>query len=318
MDEASEFLVDCGDTLVVIDEAALTADLERIGLGDWPPQLIPVIRERLSAESHGDFPAWRETVLALRERVDSDEREQMLLSLSPWRKGPFAIGDLRIDAEWRSDLKWERIVDHISSLNNRAVLDVGSGNGWYAMQMLDAGASTVIGIDPMILFVMQFAAIKALTGRLGAHVLPLRLEDIPPAARTFDTTFSMGVLSHRRDPATHLDQLLATLRPGGELVLETLVVPGEEKGVLTPAGRYARMRNVYQLPTTTALLDWVTAAGFQDARIVDVTRTTPKEQRPTRWMTFESLAHALDPNDATLTVEGLPAPTRAVLIAEAP
>jgi tRNA (mo5U34)-methyltransferase len=40
------------------------------------------------------------------------------------------------------------------------------------------------------------------------------------------------------------------------------------------------------------------------------------EQRPTAWMRFESLPDFLDPDDPTHTVEGLPAPRRAVLIAK--
>jgi len=128
----------------------------------------------------------------------------------------------------------------------------------------------------------------------------------------------MGVLYHRRKPLEHLRELLETLRPGGELVLETLVLPGKEATVLEPENRYARMRNVWHLPTTTALSNWIADAGFTDARLVDVSTTSTEEQRTTDWMPFESLAEALDPNDPKLTVEGLPAPTRAIFVATSP
>jgi tRNA (mo5U34)-methyltransferase len=39
------------------------------------------------------------------------------------------------------------------------------------------------------------------------------------------------------------------------------------------------------------------------------------EQRRTTWMPFESLAHALDRNDPSRTVEGYPAPRRVAIIA---
>jgi len=42
------------------------------------------------------------------------------------------------------------------------------------------------------------------------------------------------------------------------------------------------------------------------------------EQRATDWMRFQSLPEFLDPADHSRTVEGLPAPTRAVLIARKP
>ena len=127
----------------------------------------------------------------------------------------------------------------------------------------------------------------------------------------------MGVLYHRQDPLEHLRALRAQLRPGGELVLETLIVDGATS-VLTPADRYARMRNVWQIPDRDTLLRWVESVGFRQPRIVDVTATTTSEQRTTPWMPFESLAQALDPADPSRTIEGYPAPVRAVVIAHAP
>ncbi len=53
-------------------------------------------------------------------------------------------------------------------------------------------------------------------------------------------------------------------------------------------------------------------------RIADVCVTTTEEQRRTEWMVTESLADFLDPNDRSKTVEGYPAPQRAVLIARKP
>ncbi|MFN2168932.1 MAG: DUF1698 domain-containing protein, partial [Anaerolineae bacterium] len=101
-------------------------------------------------------------------------------------------------------------------------------------------------------------------------------------------------------------------RPGGQVVLESLVV---EDGPLAPRGRYARMRNVHLLPDPSLMLVWLREAGFQTPRIVDVTPTSPEEQRSTPWMRFESLAAALDPRDPRLTVEGYPRPVRAVAVA---
>jgi tRNA (mo5U34)-methyltransferase len=53
-------------------------------------------------------------------------------------------------------------------------------------------------------------------------------------------------------------------------------------------------------------------------RIADVSLTTVEEQHRTPWMTSESLAEFLDPNDSSKTVEGYPAPRRALLIANKP
>jgi tRNA (mo5U34)-methyltransferase len=100
------------------------------------------------------------------------------------------------------------------------------------------------------------------------------------------------------------------------MVLETLVLPkGREEHLLVPGDRYARMRNVWGIPGTVRLLEWVANSGFCSAEVVDITPTTTLEQRSTDWMRFESLEQALDPLDRTLTVEGLPAPVRALVVA---
>lgn len=303
----------------MLDQAALAACLRSIGLRDWHDELAPLLRERLSAAGHGDFEQWRNIVRALRDTgADKERRKELLLGLSPWRKGPFDVAGVEIDAEWRSDLKWARLKDAIAPLADRNVLDVGCGNGYYALQMRKAGARTVIGVDPSLLYVMQFLAINEFRRDSGVFVLPVRLHELPLPARKFDTTFSMGVLYHQRAPLDHLGQLRQTLRPGGQLVLETIYLPGEEACSRTPDDRYARMRNVWMLPTLPELILWMTRSGFIDIEILDKSITTTDEQRSTEWMTFESLAEALDTADPTRTVEGWPAPRRAIIAATNP
>jgi tRNA (mo5U34)-methyltransferase len=144
------------------------------------------------------------------------------------------------------------------------------------------------------------------------------MHELPDAPRVFDTTFSMGVLYHQRSPIDHLRQLRGTLRPGGQLVLETIFIPGDESYACTPADRYARMKNVWLLPTVSELTTWLQRTSYRDIEIVDESVTRPEEQRATEWMSFESLAEALDSNDSSKTVEGWPAPRRVIMTASAP
>ena len=293
-----------------------------------------------NVHAHGDSRAWLESIAALPRvvsddvefgaiiRIGSDEdcdastrqalRDRLML-LHPWRKGPFSLFGIQIDTEWRCDWKWARIAPHLSALDDRVVLDVGCGNGYYGWRMGAAGARCVVGVDPTILYTMQHVAIASYLRNVRPQfvnaVLPARLEDLPSGSAAFDTVFSMGVLYHRRNPLEHLRALHAHLRHGGELVLETLLVANGSTGVLIPDGRYARMRNVWHIPDSKTLLAWVSDAGFRDARIVDVTPTSTDEQRTTGWMRFDSLAEALDPNEPTQTIEGYPAPVRCALIA---
>ncbi len=307
--------------------------LPDIGLDDWQDIAARLVEERLSRSGHGDMPKWldaleqlpdfsvegiqfdQEAVRVLGALDDTEALESALMALKPWRKGPFDIGGTVIDTEWRSDWKWSRVAPCFSSLEDRAVLDVGCGNGYYAFRMIGAGARCVLGVDPTLLFHAQFKAINHYTACDNIHLLPARLEELPAGARSFDTVFSMGVLYHQRSPIDHLRDLKQHLRPGGELVLETLVLPGDDAFASTPPDRYARMRNVWLLPTVRELETWLSRCGYLDIRVVDITQTTVYEQRATRWMDFESLEQALDPDNLDSTVEGWPAPTRAVIIA---
>ena len=303
----------------MFDFDALADCLGALGLDHWNDELGPVLRQRLTGRSHGDWARWNQAVEALPGvRGDTVRERELLLGLAPWRKGPLTLGEVEIDTEWRSDWKWARVNDAIAPLDGRNVLDVGSGNGFYALEMRKAGAATIIGVDPTLLFAMQFLAINTYAREQSIFILPVRLEETPAAGRAFDTTFSMGVLYHQRQPLDHLAQLRTTLRPGGELVLETLHLPGDDLRAETPEDRYARMRNVWSLPTVPQLIKWLRDTGYVDIDVVDTSVTTIDEQRSTEWMSYESLEQALDPNDPTKTVEDWPAPHRVVVTATSP
>ncbi|HER20409.1 MAG: tRNA 5-methoxyuridine(34)/uridine 5-oxyacetic acid(34) synthase CmoB [Halothiobacillaceae bacterium] len=286
--------------------------------------------------NHGDWPRWLAAIGALPERpadavnhldiatvtaassTDLPGLEATLRELIPWRKGPFDLFGVRIETEWRSDLKWARLAERIQPLDGRRVLDVGSGNGYHLWRMLGAGADLALGVEPTWVFVAQFHAVAHLLGETRAGIVPAALEHFPHRPY-FDSVFSMGVLYHRRDPFTHLGELKACLRPGGELVLETLVVEGNATTILTPANRYAGMRNVWFLPSPDAVIGWLRRMGFVDPELVDVSVTTTEEQRRSDWFgDRQSLPDFLDPDDPSLTREGLPAPRRAVITARRP
>ena len=247
---------------------------------------------------------------------DQQRITQLLKNMMPWRKGPFHLYGINIDTEWRSDWKWERLIPHINNLSGQTVLDVGCNSGYHLWRMVGAGAKLAVGIDPMALYLCQFEAIRKLLGNdQRAHLLPLGIEELPKL-NAFDTVFSMGVLYHRRSPLDHLFQLKDQLIDGGQLVLETLVIDGELHQALMPGERYAQMRNVYFIPSVPTMINWLHKCGFSDVKMVDKSVTSLDEQRKTEWMTSDSLADFLDPNDSSKTIEGYPAPMRAVFIAK--
>ncbi|OUM09261.1 tRNA 5-methoxyuridine(34)/uridine 5-oxyacetic acid(34) synthase CmoB [Pseudomonas syringae] len=319
----------------MIDLAPLVRRLAGTPLAEWANGLQAQLDTKMT-KGHGDLQRWQSALDALPDLrpatvdlTDSFTLEtecngetrtvlrKALLGLSPWRKGPFNVFGVHIDTEWRSDWKWSRVSPHLD-LKGKRVLDVGCGNGYYQWRMLGAGADSVIGVDPNWLFFCQFQAMQRYLPDLPAWHLPFALEDLPANLEGFDTVFSMGVLYHRKSPIDHLLALKDCLVKGGELVMETLVIPGDVHQVLVPEDRYAQMRNVWFLPSVPALELWMRRAGFTDVRCVDVSHTTVEEQRSTEWMRFQSLSDYLDPTDHSKTVEGLPAPMRAVIVGRKP
>ena len=249
------------------------------------------------------------------DRPPASELREVLRTFHPWRKGPFHLFGIDIDTEWRSNLKWDRIASAVD-LRGKWVLDVGCGNGYYGWRMLERGAELVLGCDPFPLYWMQFEVLRRYAPQPQRHwLVPLADQELPAEPGPFDVTLSMGVLYHRPQPLEHLQRLHNTLRPGGQLLLETLIIDSSQPTALQPRGRYAKMKNVAAIPSLPLLYAWLESSGFSDICLVDVSRTTPDEQRRTEWMTFESLADFLDPHDPRLTIEGHPAPLRGVVTA---
>lgn len=304
-------------------------------LAPWRTVLLDRTRMRLAELEHGDTQRWDQALHTLPELfvehvhlnhdaisvsgpLNDTAREQLITALRqlhPWRKGPFELFGVHIDTEWRSDWKWQRVAPHLRSLVGKTVLDVGCGNGYHLWRMRGAGAAVALGIDPTLVYLAQYQALQHYIRDRHVDMLPLRSEDLPEHMHCFDTVFSMGVIYHRRDPVAHLRELHSALRHGGEVILETLIVNSEEETLLVPRTRYAKMRNVWGIPSSRTAQRWLEEADFADIRCVDITPTTTLEQRTTDWMKFESLTDFLNPMDATHTVEGYPSPVRAVFIA---
>ena len=326
----------------MIDFQPFFEHIEKTALKKHAPNLKKALDHRLSARTFGDLAAWQEALTKLPDYemlkpVDVDFNHDIvqfqsaiaqeqpsllegmtdtLMHLHPWRKGPFNLFGTLIDTEWRSDLKWQRLLPHIQSLQDKMVLDVGCGSGYHCFRMRGAGAKFVLGIEPSPKFILQFDVFKRYAPAEPVYLLPLISEDMPDHMQSFDTVFSMGVLYHRKSPIEHLEELKGALKKGGELVLETLVVDGDETTCLVPGERYAQMRNVWFLPSAAMLAKWLDRLGFSNIRIADINQTASEEQRATDWMHFHSLENFLHADDHNLTVEGYPAPKRAILIAE--
>lgn len=317
----------------------LNAAVAALGPGPWQEALTALVADKIHeltcvdgnarnrASLQARLPALQPSILDIEsgrivigaaQDLSGDQRQLLydtLMGFRPWRKGPFSIFGIPVDSEWRSDLKWARLAPHLGPLQGRRILDVGSSCGYYLLRMAAHEPQLALGLEPYPPLFCQFVLLQHWLHVPQVHCLPLKLEELPPMDGYFDTVFHMGVLYHQRSPHDGLKQLAALLRPGGELVLETLVLDGEQDLALCPRDRYAKMRNVFFLPTVPALESWLAKAGFEAIRCVDRTWTTVEEQHPTPWIISESLPDFLDPGDPGRTVEGYQAPLRAILMA---
>lgn len=240
--------------------------------------------------------------------------EALARELIPWRKGPFTLGELALDAEWRSDIKWDRLAPDLPDFQGQTVADVGCNNGYYLYRIAAAGAAQVIGFDPTLKYWLQYRLLaRHAPQNLPIEFLPLGWQFLGGFPAAFDTIFLMGINYHEPEPLNLFHACLHALKPGGLLVCESVVVPGDAELEIFPAGKYAGIGGVYSIPTARALVSQLALCGFQDIRIQHNVLLTSAEQRRAEFSPQQSLADALDENG--FSKEGYPLPHRAAISA---
>ncbi len=270
---------------------------------DRPAQHVRLDRDRVTIGSMQE--------LTLEEQ---QSLRDLLVALIPWRKGPFRFFGIDIDAEWRSELKWNRIVDLTQpQLEGRRILDVGANNLYYMYRMVAHNPEFVLGVDPMARYFFHAEMQRRFVPDLPLAFELFGVEDLGPYRGFFDTVFCMGIIYHRRNPMEMLDQVAEALKPGGELFLESVTIRGEGSYCLFPEDRYMKAKGYWFLPTKEALANMVRRAPFERVDVLYEHKLDEEEQRRTAWSIYESLGHYLDPSDPKKTIEGYPAPRRAYL-----
>ena len=273
-------------------------------LDDLPPPISTFV------DFHGDT-----VEVGRSQSVDGDKLHEVLVDLKPWKKGPFKVCGTFIDSEWQSHLKWNRLSSVLPSLEGKHILDIGSNNGYFMFRSLAHRPSLVLGLDPIMrvyvqfLLLQKFAACPNMTmGLWGVDHLGLF------ARESFDVVFSMGIIYHHRNPIGQLVQTREIIKKGGLLVLESLGVPGPRQWCLFPKKTYAKMRNIWFVPTLSCLMNWAYRAKFKEVTVVFSLPLSTEEQRATEWSGPVSLSDFLHPEDKTKTIEGYPAPMRFCLL----
>lgn len=237
--------------------------------------------------------------------------ESVAKSLNPWRKGPFKINDLEILSEWNSAIKYNLLKPHLN-LKDKIIGDIGCNNGYYMFRMLKQNPQKIIGFDPMPLCKMQFDFLQFFIRDNRVILELLGIEDLPFYPQKFDVLLCLGVLYHRKDPLNSIKIIFDSLQNGGEAIFDSLIIDGEDEIALCPKGRYAKMPNVYFIPTLNTFKNWLSKCGFKEITHIATLKTGIDEQRKTQWSNAESLEDFLD-SIQNHTIEGYPAPKRAYL-----
>lgn len=256
--------------------------------------------------------------VGLAEELSTEQQQrlrQTLQTFCPWKKGPFELFGTTIDAEWRSDWKWARILPHIQPLKNRTVADIGCHNGYFMFRMAQQQPARAIGFEPVAKHFWNFQLIQNWVQQDNLTFELLGVEHMHFYTDFFDTIFCLGILYHHTDPIDLLRKLRQALTPKGEIVIDCQGIPGDLPVALTPRKRYARARGIWFLPTQTCLENWLARAGFTHVRCFFAEPLSVAEQRRTAWADVDSLQEFLDPDDPSLTMEGYPAPWRYYAIA---
>ena len=245
------------------------------------------------------------------KKTTAEQEAQILEAaklMKPWRKGPFRISQTFIDSEWQSFIKYNLLEPHFD-LKDKVVGDIGCNNAYYLFRMQGQHPKKLVGFDPSAITYSQFQFIDHFVQSDIVYEL-LGVEHVEFYEHKFDLLFCLGVLYHRSDPVMMLKSLYRGLNSGGELILDTFMIDGDDEICLTPRNRYSKIPNIYFIPTVNALKNWCIRAGFESVEVLEIKKTALLEQRKTDWIDSQSLNDFLDPEDDTLTIEGYPAPKR--------
>jgi tRNA (mo5U34)-methyltransferase len=301
---------------------------------DFPQEILEIIKERSEwinnknaekyknalaevPEIHGDILNLESDAVEISSsrKITTNEYQKIKKiseMLIPWRKGPFKLFGMDLDSEWRSNLKWDRLKNYLPNLEGKNILDIGSNNGYYMFKLAAYNPKLVLGIDPVIHNYAQFNFLQKLANIPSLRFELLGIEHLKFFKEYFDVIFSMGIIYHHRNPIEQLQDIRNALRPSGTVILESIGIPGEDPVALFPYGPYAKMNNVWFIPTISCMINWAHKAKFKNIEIVSSSKMTLEEQRNTPWCPrpFQSLEDFLDPEDRNKTIEGHPAPMR--------
>jgi len=240
----------------------------------------------------------------------------VMRTFMPWRKGPFNVFGIEIDAEWRSERKWDRLLEEMPELKDKVIADIGCNNGYYMFRSAFHKPRFVLGFEPYVQHYFTFRTLNSFASLAHLEIDLLGVEHIHLFPDCFDIIFLLGIIYHRPSPIETLRDIFASLKPGGTLLIESQAIPGDQPVALFPEQTYAKVPGSWFIPTGACLINWLKRTGFSNIRLFCSHPMSSAEQRKTDWMIFESYEDFIDKEYSTLTIEKYPAPWRVYIKAE--
>jgi demethylmenaquinone methyltransferase/2-methoxy-6-polyprenyl-1,4-benzoquinol methylase len=179
------------------------------------------------------------------------------------------------------DPRWRRaLVSAVAPRAGERVLDVATGTGMVAAELLARCECSVVGIDQSAAMLAAAHARFAGSERSRVELIEGQAEALPFAAESFDAVTFTYLLRYVDDPAATVGELARVLRPGGRIASLEFGVPP-----LAPARLAWRLYTAVGLPTLGRLAsrEWAEVGRFLGPSIRGFYRRHPLERIVGYW-----------------------------------
>ncbi|HEY4996660.1 MAG TPA: class I SAM-dependent methyltransferase [Solirubrobacteraceae bacterium] len=179
------------------------------------------------------------------------------------------------------DPRWRRaLVDAVAPRDGERVLDVATGTGMVAAELLSRARCSVVGIDQSAAMLAAARARFADADRSRIALIEGQAEVLPFADESFDALSFTYLLRYVDDPAATVGELARVLRPGGRIASLEFGVPP------LPVAYWAwRLYTAVGLPTLGRLAsrEWSEVGRFLGPSIRGFYARHPLEQIVAYW-----------------------------------
>jgi demethylmenaquinone methyltransferase/2-methoxy-6-polyprenyl-1,4-benzoquinol methylase len=143
---------------------------------------------------------------------------------------PARYGSMGALLSFGQDPRWRRaLVTAIAPRSDQRILDVATGTGLVAQELVRQGAGTVVGLDQSEAMLGQARERLAATPELGHRITYVvgEAEHLPLADDEFDALSFTYLLRYVDDRAATMRELARVVKPGGRIGMVEFGVPSQ-------------------------------------------------------------------------------------------